>query len=196
MQIQTMKMTQLNLADTAPPIPDIFSPESDPRGRHLHGRPAGARGVVTEHRQVEAARMAVIGESLPVIAEQLGVGRTRAGQIVREAEESGMVDELSSARSDRVKKMAERRFIQATAAMDIVQARLDQIKQAIDDEDEGSLDARAVNDAFRAVDRTEYTVDGAAKLRGSATVHIDKLALFTPEAIQAAQADSDRVYGG
>jgi len=199
---QTMKMIQLNIdgvdTPTPTPVPDIFEP--DLRGRHLHGRPMGAKGVVTEHRHVEAARLAVIGESLPGIAEHLGVGRTRAGQIVREAEELGIVEDLSAARSKRVKEMSERRYTQASAAMDIVQARLNSIKtdiaNAVDNAELAkSLDARAVNDAFRALDRTEYTADGAVKMQGGASVHIDKLALFTPEAIQAAQADSDRVYG-
>lgn len=190
-----MKLTQLNLAGT--PVPTIFDAEPDPRGQHLHGRPPGAKGIVTDHRMNEAARLAVIGESLPIIAEQLGVGRTRAGQIVREAEDAGVVDELSLARSTRVREMSERRYKQASAAMDIVQARLDKIKGDIDAKGNQSVDARAVNDAFRAMDRTEYTVDGEAKMRdsGKVPVHIDKLAIFTPAAIKAAQADSDRVYG-
>lgn len=194
-QAHAMKLQQLNLDGT--PVPTTFDAEPDPRGQHLNGRPPGAKGIVTDHRMVEAARMAVIGESLPIIAEQLGVGCTRAGQIVKEAEDTGIVDELSLARSTRVKEMSERRYKQASTAMDIVQARLDKIKKDIDDNVKDSMNARAVNDAFRAMDRTEYTVDGAAKLRdaGKVPVHIEKLAIFTPAAIKEAQADSDRVYG-
>ena len=190
-----MKMTQLNLDGT--PIPTIFDAEPDPRGQHLHGRPMGAKGIVTDHRMTEAARMTVIGESLPVIAEQLGVGRTRAGQIVREAEDAGVVDELSQARSTRVREMAERRYNQASTAMGIVQARLDAIQKDIDVGGGESVDARAVNDAFRALDRTEYTAEGEAKMRdsGKRPVHIDKLAIFTSADIKAAQDDSDRLYG-
>ena len=197
-----MKLKQLNLDGT--PIPTVFDEESDPRGQHLHGRPPGAKGIVTDHRMVEAARMTVLGDSLPEIAKQLSVGRTRAGQIVKEAEDAGIVDELSLARSTQVKEMSERRYKQARAAMDIVQVRLDRIKEDIDAGGTGdgkeSIDARAVNDAFRAMDRTEYTVDGEVKMRdsgggGKAPIHIDKLAIFTPAAIKEAQQDSDRVYG-
>lgn len=95
-------------------------------------------------------------------------------------------------------EMVERRQRIAMDAMDIILRRLDSIKKDLDDpavDNDDVLDARAVNDAFRAFDMaSKYALNPKKTIVAQIRVN-NNVALFSNQKLMEARETSDKIWG-
>lgn len=136
----------------------------------------------------EVARLVAQGQNTTEISKILGVKKARVRVLLNEVEKNGLVDDLMQGRDDYTKNMVDKMRDIAEEASDIIAERLVEIN------DEESLDARAMKDAFSSFDRaaTVTGIDGSSKSKsGDKTVNI---AIFSDDALTAAKEASGRIF--
>ena len=164
-------------------------------GSHLSGRPIEVSNVVSSNRLKEVARLVVQGYKSHEIADMLRIGVFRVNQLIKQAEEEGISTKLSDARDEFTRKMEDKLRRVAEDSVAIIQARLDGIKNDInnpDIDDKDALDSRALNDAFRAFDKTDLVTKKDKVSNDNKTTNI--IALFGNDALERAKEASNRIF--
>jgi hypothetical protein len=158
------------------------------------GKPVGTKDCTTPTRLRDVARLVAQHYKVGEIGKELGVTTPQARRLVLEAIDKGLVAVLEAGRDETTIQMAERRRGIANSAFSIIERRL---KEASADEKE-ALSASAVNDAFRALDRTEH---GAAPQKAGAQpappgAVTNVLNVFSPEVLRQAAQNGKRIWEG
>jgi hypothetical protein len=138
---------------------------------------------VSEERLGEVARFVVCGYKVHEIAEALSVTTGWAGQLVAAAQEAGLVAKLSEGRDEAVKSMAAKRARIVDDALHIVQEDVRKGREGIKESE--AIDARVLNNAFKALERTEP--------KGQPLAVQVNVGLFGADEIRKAQATSVRM---
>jgi len=154
-----------------------------------HGRKAGGTDITTEDRLQEAARLVAQGYKPGEIGAALGVGGQQASVLIRKAKEAGLVDVLQASRNKVTREMAERRGRIARGALKIIEKRLNHVNT----KDGEEISSRDVNDAFRALDATEFV---PSKEQGSPIIQTTgPVGVFTGGEMQRADSVSRKILG-
>ncbi len=158
------------------------------------GRVRGSQPPLSKWQLQEVSRLVVQGKPIKFIASELNVCRERIGQLIKEAESKGIIQELSARRDNFTIIMGDKLQDMALNSAEIIQYRLDLIKGKIDDAPEEKPydpNARDMNDTFRALDKSEpYVMENkTGKIPGGINI-----AIFTPEALEQADKTSNRIF--
>lgn len=157
------------------------------------GKPLGTKDCTTPTRLSDVARLVAQHYKVGEIGKELGVTTPQARRLVLEAINEGLVAVLEAGRDETTRRMAERRRGIANSAFDIIERRL---KEAMSDPLE-VLSASSVNDAFRALDRTEHGAApqkvGAQVAQSPGVTNVTNV-LFSPEVLRQAAQNGRRVW--
>lgn len=171
---------------------------SNPLAHHnlgdKQGKPIGTKDCTTPTRLRDVARLVAQHYKVGEIGKELNVTTPQARRLVLEAIDKGLVAVLEAGRDETTIRMAERRRGIANQAFGIIERRL---REAASDEKE-ALSASSVNDAFRALDRTEH---GAAPQKAGAqpapsSVVNNTMNVFSPEVLRQAKQNGERIWDG
>ncbi len=166
---------------------ELFEPET-PRAIEFEGRAKGALEVTHDDRLSEVARLASQGYKPGEIGSAMGLTTVRASELVKNARQLGLIDFFHEGRNQTTREMSERRTSVARRSFELLQKRLNYAyKKKAED-----IDARDVDDAFKALDMTEHKF---RESKGGNTVvqTTGPVAVFSAEDLQRAAGVSQRI---
>lgn len=164
-----------------------------PRGNpNLHGRLQGLSNCTTDSRLEEVARLVAQGLKEGDICTAMSLKHGQVRKLVMQAIDKGLVGKLSDGRNETTEKMIEHRKKIANHAFTLIERRLSEI------DDKEALDGRDVNDAFRALSRTEHErcAPKQEEQRGLVGNTTNVVNFFSKEALQKAKENGHRIWGG
>jgi transposase len=164
---------------------DLF----DKRRQVPNGRGKGRLESTTSDRLFEIARLVSQGYKIAEIAGmlQLSVAWTRG--LIKDARHKGLIDQFHEGRNRTTRAMTERREKVAERAFEIIQKRLNHVKT----KKAADINARDVDDSFRALSITEHTAENKDSGRGTVVQTTGPVAIFSAEDLQKAAGVSTRI---
>lgn len=158
---------------------------------NMGGNKPGTKNCTTPSRLRDVARLVAQHYKVGQIAKEFGIRVFHARRLVLEAIDAGLVAKLEAGRDETTAKMLERRRGVANQAFDIIERRLREVSA----DDKEALGASAVNDAFRALDRTEHGAQAPRQAQPTPQAGVTNvLNVFSPEVLRQAQQNGERIW--